>query len=162
MKLMILQCTWRAIYVQTGVLSSNCNCVVAHMAADHRFDFGLNAPLKNFWANMVSNVKTNQLHDCNSTLCTHLISCRVDYTCFATAPFQVKGVAIANALVFSRHQLCWHQLCWNVTGNIRARSVWWPFKFWSEGFFEGGGGGRLRGNKSAFSLHHPKGNCGIL
>jgi hypothetical protein len=34
--------------------------------------------------------KTNQLHDRNSTLRTHLISCRVDYTCFATCTIPSK------------------------------------------------------------------------
>jgi hypothetical protein len=58
--------------------------------------------------------KTNLLHDCNSTLRTHLISCRWDYTSWR-ALFQVKEGAIANALVFSRHQPCW-----NVSGNIHV------------------------------------------
>jgi hypothetical protein len=34
--------------------------------------------------------KTNQLHDCNSALRIHLISCRVDCTCFATCAIPSK------------------------------------------------------------------------
>jgi hypothetical protein len=46
--------------------------------------------------------KTNQLHDCNSTLRTHLISWFESITRVSRrAPFQVKEGAIANALVFS-------------------------------------------------------------
>jgi hypothetical protein len=40
------------------------------------------------------------------------------------APFQVlKRRRHCKCVVFSRHQPCW-----NVSGNIHARSVWWPFK----------------------------------
>jgi hypothetical protein len=89
-----------------------CGAQSAHL----HFDCDLNAPLENILSKQgQQSEKTNQLHDCNSTLRTHLISCRVDYTCFATCAIPSKRGAIANALVFSRHQ--------NVSGNIRARSV---------------------------------------
>jgi hypothetical protein len=25
-----------------------------------------------------------------------------------------------------------HQPCWTLSGNIRARSVWWPFNLWQK------------------------------
>jgi hypothetical protein len=126
-----VQCTWRAIYVQAvfllRIVQWGRSCVVAHNGGWPSFWLWFectHAPLEIFGAKQgQQSEKTNQLHDCNSALRTHLISCRVNYTCSRRAPFQVKECAIANVLVFSRHQPCW-----NVTGNILARFVWWPFK----------------------------------
>jgi hypothetical protein len=52
-------------------------------AADLRFDCDLNTPLENILSKQgQQSEKINQLYDCNSGLRTHLISCRVDHTCF--------------------------------------------------------------------------------
>jgi hypothetical protein len=119
-----VQCTWRAIYVQAVLLlrivQGGRNCVAAHNG--WRFDCDLNARMhhsKIFWAKQGrQSEKTNEFHDCNSALRTHLISCRVDYTCSRRAPFQVKEGVSANALVFSRQHSCW-----NVSGTfLRASS----------------------------------------
>jgi hypothetical protein len=79
------------------------------MAADLHFECDLNAPLKNTLSQQSE--KANQLHDGNSARRTHLISCRVDHTCFVMCAIP------------SRQCKCARLFATSASGNILARFV---------------------------------------
>jgi hypothetical protein len=89
-----VQCTWRAIYVQAVFLLrivqwSRLGAVVHWSSFWLSFECTTQKYFEQAWSAKWENKPIARVN-CNSALRTHLISCRVDYTCSRPAPFQLK------------------------------------------------------------------------